>query len=77
MRKSHWLHFHFASSVNSLTQSHNRQEDFFYPSGLFDDWGNGTRRLLTAEKEEASTSQAADFATTVADMFIELCCLQD
>ena len=50
---------------------------FFYPSGLFDDWGNGARRLLTVEKEGASTSQAADIATTVADMFIELCCLQD
>ena len=36
----------------------------FHPSGLFDDLGNGARRLLTVEKEEASTSQAADLATT-------------
>ena len=46
----------------------------FHPSRLFDDWGNGARRLLTVEKEEASTFQAADLATTVADMFIELYC---
>ena len=43
-----------------------------HPSGLFDDWGNGARRLLTVEKDEASTFQASDLATTVADMFIEL-----
>ena len=28
MRKSNWLRFHFASSVNSLTQSQNSQEKF-------------------------------------------------
>ena len=43
----------------------------FHPSGLFDDWGNGARRLLTVRKEQASTFQDADLATTVADMFIE------
>ena len=46
----------------------------FHPSGLFDYWRNGVRRLLTVEKEEASIFQAADLATTVADMFIELYC---
>ena len=46
----------------------------FHPSGLFDDWGNEARRLLTVEKEEASIFQAADLTTTMADMFIELYC---
>ena len=46
----------------------------FHPSGLFDNWGTGARRLLTVEREEASIFQAADFATTVADMFVELYC---
>ena len=46
----------------------------FYPSGLLNDWGNGARRLLTVEKNVASNFQAADLATTVADMFIELYC---
>ena len=46
----------------------------FHLSGLFDNWGNGARRLLTIEKEEASIFQAADLATTVADMFVELYC---
>ena len=41
---------------------------------LFDDWGNLARRRLTVEKDEASTLQTADLATTVADMFIELYC---
>ena len=44
----------------------------FHPSGLFDDWGNGARRLLTVEKEEASTLLAADLATTVAEMFYKI-----
>ena len=46
-----------------------------HPSGLFGDWGNGARRFSTVEREEeASIFQAADIATTVADMFIELYC---
>ena len=65
--------FIFASSVNNLTQSYNRQEKF-HPSGLFHDQGNWARRRLTVGKEEASTFRAADLATTVADMFIELHC---
>ena len=74
MRKS--LQLHFASSVNSLTvtQSHNCQEKFSFQWGLLDNWGNGARRLLTVEKEEASTFQSADLATTVADMLAELYC---
>ena len=46
----------------------------FYPSGRFNDWGVGVRRRLTVEKDEASNFQAADLATIVADMFIELYC---
>ena len=46
----------------------------FCPSGLFNDWGIRARRLLTVEKDEASNFQAADLATIVADMFIELYC---
>ena len=46
----------------------------FYPSCLFDDWETGPGDFLTAENEEASIFQAADFATNVADMFIELYC---
>ena len=30
-----------------------KQRKVYHPSGLFDDWGNGARRLLTVEKEEA------------------------
>ena len=71
MRKSRQLHF--ALSVNSLTQSYNHQEKFS-SQWSFDNWGNGARRLLTAEKEEASIFQAADLATTVADMPVELYC---
>ena len=70
MRKSRQLHF--ASSVNSLKRSHNCQEKFSFQWGLLDNWGNGARRLLTVEKEEASTFQAADLATTVADMLLEI-----
>ena len=33
---------------------------------------NGARKLLTVEKEEASTFQAVDLATAVADMLAEL-----
>ena len=35
---------------------------------------NGVRKLLIVEKEEASAFQAADLATTVADMLAELYC---
>ena len=70
MRKSCQLHF--ASSVNSLTLSHNCQEKFSSQWGLLNDWWNGARRLSTVEKEEASTFQAADLATTV-----PLRCLQN
>ena len=70
MRKSHQLHS--ASAVNSLTQSHNCQEKFSSQWGLLDNWWNGARRLLTVEKEEASTFQVADLATTV-----PLTCLQN
>ena len=49
----------------------------FHSSGLFDDWDNGAKRLLTVEKDEASTFQLADLATTAADMFIVLYCQQD
>ena len=62
MRKSCQLHF--ALSVNSLTLSHNCQEKFSSQLGLLKNWWNGARRLLTVEKEEASTFQAADLATT-------------
>ena len=72
MTKSRQLHF--ASSVNSLTQSHNCQEKFSSQWGLLDNWGNVARRLLTVEKEEASAFQAADLATIVADMLAELYC---
>ena len=37
--------------------------------------GLGPGDFLTAEKEQASIFQAADVATTVADMFVELYCL--
>ena len=70
MRKSCQLHF--ASSVNSLTPSHNCQEKFSSQWGLLNNWWNGTRRLSTVEKEDASTFQAADLATTV-----PLTCLQN
>ena len=70
MRKSRQLHF--ASSVNSLTQSHNCQQKFLSQLGLLDNWGNGARKLLTVEKEEASTFQAAELAVTAADMLAEL-----
>ena len=70
MRKSCQLQF--ASSVNSLTLSHNCQEKFSSQWGLLKNWWNGARRLLTVEKEEASTFQAADLATTV-----PLTCLQN
>ena len=63
---------HFASSVNSLTLSHNCQEKFSSQWGLLKNWWNGARRLSTVEKEEASTFQAADLATTV-----PLTCLQN
>ena len=56
---------HFASSVNSLILSHNYQEKFLSQWGLLNNWWNGARRLSTVEKEEASTFQAADLATTV------------
>ena len=72
MRKSCQLHF--VSSVNSLTQSHNCQEKFLSQWGLLDNWGNGARRPLTVENKEASTFQAADLATTVAEMLAELYC---
>ena len=72
MRESRELHF--ASSVNSLTQSHNYQEKFSSQWGLLDNWGNGARTRLTVEKEEASTFEAADLANTVADMLAELYC---
>ena len=62
-RKSCQLHF--ALSVNSLTLSHNCQEKFSSQWGLLKNWWNGARRLLIVEKEEASTFQAADLATTV------------
>ena len=62
MRKSSQLHFH------------NCQEKFSSQWGLLDNWGNRARRLLTVEKEEASTFQAADLATTVADMLAESYC---
>ena len=39
-------------------------------------WKNGSRKLLTAEKEEASSFQAADLAATVGDMLAELYCQQ-
>ena len=65
---------HFALSVNSLTQSRNCQEKFSSWWGLLDNWGNGARRLLTVEKEGASTFQAADLAITAADMLAELYC---
>ena len=70
MRKSCQLHF--ASSVNSLTLSHNCQEKFSSQWGLLNNWWNGTRRLSTVEKEDASTFQAVDLATTV-----PLTCLQN
>ena len=63
VRKSCQLHL--ASSVNSFTPSHNCQEKFSSQWGLLDNWWNGAWRLLTVEKEEASTFQAADLATTV------------
>ena len=56
---------HFASSVNSLILSHNCQEKFLFQWGLLNNWWNGARRLSTVEKEEASTFQEADLATTV------------
>ena len=65
-------HSKFASSVNSLTLSHNCQEKFLSQWGLLNNWWNGARRLSTVEKEEASTFQAADLATTV-----PLTCLQN
>ena len=74
MRKSCQLHF--ASSVNSLTLSHNCQGKFSSQWGLLNNWWNGARRLSTVEKEEASTFQAADLATTVACR-AELYCQQD
>ena len=55
----------FCLSVNSLTLSHNCQEKFLSQWGLLNNWWNGARRLSTVEKEEASTFQAADLATTV------------
>ena len=74
MRKS--CRLHFASSVNSLTLSHSCQEKLsIIPVGSFEllnNWWNGARRLSTVEKEEASTFQAADLATTV-----PLTCLQN
>ena len=63
MKKSCQLHF--ASSVNSLTPSHECQEKFSSQWGLLKNWWNGARRLLTVEKEEASTFQAVDLAATV------------
>ena len=63
---------HFASSVNSLTLSHNCQEKFLSQWGLLNNWWNGVRRLSTVENEEASPFQAADLATTV-----PLTCLQN
>ena len=39
--------------------------------------GNRARRLVTVEKEKAAIFQAADLATTVADMPVELYCYQD
>ena len=62
---------HFASSVNSLTQSHNCEKKFSSQWGLLDNWWNGARRLLAVEKG-ASTFQAADLATSV-----PLTCLQN
>ena len=62
MRKSCQLHFATIAKRN------------FHPSGVFQTAGeNGDRDggLLTVEKEEASTFQAADLATTVADMLAE------
>ena len=70
IRKSCQLHF--ASPVNSLTPSHNCQEKFSSQWGLLNNSWNGARRLSTVEKEEASTFQAADLATTV-----PLTCLQN
>ena len=49
----------------------------FHPTGLVDDWDNAARRLLIVEKVKVSTFLAADLATTVADMFVELYCWQD
>ena len=48
-----------------LIISHNCQEKFLSQWGLLINWWNGARRLSTVEKEEASTFQAADLATTV------------
>ena len=56
---------HLASCVNSFTPSHTYQEKFSSQWDLLDNWWNGAWRLLTVEKEEASTFQAADLATTV------------
>ena len=85
MRKS--CRLHFASSVNSLTLSHSCQEKFsIIPVGSFEQLVGGMgpgdfRQLkkstappqrLWVEKEEASTFQAADLATTV-----PLTCLQN
>ena len=63
-------------SVNSLTQSHNHQKKFLskWSYGQLGEWGQGH---LAVEKQKASIFQAADFATNVADMPIELYCYQD
>ena len=48
----------------------------FHPSGLFENCWLGARTFLTVEREEASISPAANLATTIADMFVELYCLK-
>ena len=48
--------------------------EIFVPVVFFMTGGNGARRILTVKKEETSSFQAADLATTVADMLIELYC---
>ena len=73
MRKSHLLHFHFASSVNNLTRSQSPRE-IFIPVVFLMTEEMGPGDFLTVEKEEATTFQAADLASTVAEMFIELYC---
>ena len=72
MRKS--CRLQFASSLNSFTLSHSSATRNFRSSqwGLLNNWWNGARRLSTVEKEEASTFQAADLATTA-----PLTCLQN
>ena len=68
------LQLHFASSVNSLTQSQSPRE-IFIPVVFLTTGGLRPGDFLTVEKEETSIFQAANVATTVADMFVELYCL--